>query len=316
MGWVLGSTPCSSGTCLSLLRTDDSGKSWSPVKAPPALFSPANSADEGVSQVRFADPFDGWVFGPDLWSTHDGGSTWHESTLAGVWNVEASQGRVYALARDVSIGDDVVEAGVTGSDAWTPTVSMQMGAGPVPASQLVLEGAAGWAVDVDRVVVGGARLVAGRWAAWPAPCANNGGEAAVGASTPSSVVAICEEGIWGPSGYSGPMAVRAYFSSNGGTTFFLGGIVPGDANASGDVVASPAPGAAVTDSSDGTQRRLIETFNDGASWQVVATVPDFMLFTYLGFTSSSQGVAIESGQDPSRMLMTFNGGRSWSPVNF
>jgi hypothetical protein len=266
--------------------------------------------------VRFADPLDGWVFGPDLWSTHDGGSTWSKSTLAGVWTLEAADDRVYAMARDISIGYDVIESSDPGSDIWTPTVSMTIGAGPVPSSELVLQRTAGWAVEVDRTVVGGARLTSGHWASWPAPCANNGGEAVVGASTPSSLVAICEEGIWGPSGYPGPLAVRAYFSGNAGATFFLGGIVPGDANASGSVVASPMPGAAVTNSLVGTEDRLVETLNDGASWQVVATTSDDMQFAYLGFTSASQGVAIETGQDPSRMLMTFNGGRSWSPVTF
>jgi hypothetical protein len=61
---------------------------------------------------------------------------------------------------------------------------------------------------------------------------------------------------------------------------------------------------------------LVETFNSGASWRIVATVPESLQFTYLGFTSSSQGVAIESGSQTSVLLMTFDGGRVWSPVKF
>jgi len=86
--------------------------------------------------------------------------------------------------------------------------------------------------EIGRVIVGnrevidGARLVSGRWEVWHAPCATTGGTAVVSAPTASSLVAICEQGIWGPSGYGGSPAVRAYFSANGGATFYLGGVVP------------------------------------------------------------------------------------------
>src|ERR1700676_22227 len=81
MGWVLGGAPCASGTCLALLRTLDSGRTWSTVQAPPTLYSPASSPDQGVSEVRFADARDGWAFEPQLWSTHDGGVHWRQSSL-------------------------------------------------------------------------------------------------------------------------------------------------------------------------------------------------------------------------------------------
>jgi hypothetical protein len=271
-----------------------------------------------VSLVRFADPLDGWAFGPELWSTHDGGIHWTKNSLNTVWSLEAARGHVHAVALEQSTGDYAIESSVTTADAWVKTGALQLGAGPVPAPDLVLQGATGWAIENDRTVVGGARLVSGHWVAWRAPCATNGGTAVVGAPTVSSLVAICEQGIWGPSGYKGPPAVRAYFSGNGGATFYLGGTVPGQPDGSGTVVASPAPGVAVTDILTGTHRDLVETFNSGASWRVVATASAATArFTYLGFTSASQGVAIESGPTAiSVLLMTFDGGRTWSPVSF
>jgi hypothetical protein len=316
MGWVLGSAPCASGTCLALLRTLDSGRTWSSVQAPPTLFSPASSSDQGVSQVRFADPRDGWAFEPQLWSTHDGGVHWKQSGLASVWSLEAGGGHVHAVALDPSTNNYDLESSVTTGDAWVRTGSLQLGAGPVPAPDLVLQGTTGWAVEDDRIVVAGARLNSGHWVAWHAPCASNGGSAVISAATASSLVAVCEQGIWGPSGYAGPPAVRAYFSGNGGATFYGGGTVPGEADASGDVVASPAAGVAVTDILTSTHRDLVETFNSGASWRVVESLSGSAMVTYIGFTSSSQGVAIEENGSASVLLMTFDGGRTWSSVRF
>jgi photosystem II stability/assembly factor-like uncharacterized protein len=270
-----------------------------------------------VSQVRFADANDGWVFGPELWSTHDGGAHWSRSVLTGVWTLEAADGDVHAVAFGAD-GNFTIESSATSRDAWKPTGSLQVGAGPVPSSDLVLERTTGWVVENDRTVVGGARLVSGHWTPWNPPCATTGGSAAIAGSATTSLVAVCEEGIWGPSGYPGPPATRAYFSNNGGATWYRGGTLPGVVDDSGNVVASPAPGAAVTAVVTATRGELLETFNNGVSWRVVASTSGgmFMAFSYVGFTSPSQGVAIETGEQPSVMLMTFDGGRSWAPVSF
>lgn len=316
-GWALGGAPCGGGTCLALLRTTDAGRHWSAVGSPPTSYSASSGPDHGVSEVRFADPNNGWVFGPELWSTHDGGAHWSMSTLMGVWTLEAADRRVHAVAFGTD-GNFTIESSATSRDAWTPTGSLQLGAGPVPSADLVLERNTGWVVENDRTVVDGARLVSGQWTRWNPPCATTGGSAAIGASTTLSLVAVCEEGIWGPSGYPGPPATRAYFSSNGGATWYHGGTLPGVASDSGGVVASPSPGVAVTEVVTATRGELLETFNSGVSWRVVASTSGgmFMAFSYVGFTSPSQGVAIETGEQPAVMLMTFDGGRNWSPVLF
>jgi photosystem II stability/assembly factor-like uncharacterized protein len=51
-----------------------------------------------VSGLRFADASHGWLFGPGLWSTEDGGLTWVEQPVSGtVTDVEAADGEAYAL---------------------------------------------------------------------------------------------------------------------------------------------------------------------------------------------------------------------------
>jgi hypothetical protein len=167
MGWALGDAPCAGGTCLALRRTVDGGRSWTTANPPPTPFSLASPVNQGVSQIRFADPLDGWAFGPDLWSTHDGGAQWAKSSLTYVGALEAGAGRVHAASIDgPTNGSYNIETSVTTRDAWVRTGSLQLGAGPVPAPDLVLQGSTGWAVENDRAVVDGARLVSGRWR-WP-----------------------------------------------------------------------------------------------------------------------------------------------------
>jgi hypothetical protein len=264
-----------------------------------------------VSQVRFADPEDGWAYGPELWSTHDGGLHWTQINLGIVWSLEASAGQAHAVVLEPSTGAVAVESSPVGSDAWTATGSLQPGAGPVGSSDLVLQGAVGWVVVNNRIVVDGARLASGHWGAWNAPCTGAGGFAAISASSASSLVALCQEGIWeGPE----PAAIRAYFSSNGGTTWYgRSASLPGDVNQTGNAVASPKPGVVVTDTYVGSQYELIESVNSAASWTSVATVPGQV--SYLAFTSPSQGVAIAGITNP-EMLMTFDGGVHWATVSF
>jgi hypothetical protein len=223
-GWVLGDMACGATTCLALFRTSDGGHTWVAAPAPPADFSAStipqpHDGRTGVSQVRFSDTQDGWAFDPDLWSTHDGGAHWARSNLGIVTSLEAANGAVHAVAVDMS--DTMsIESSPTTRDAWTPTGSLQLGAGPVPAPSLVLHGATGWAIENDRTVVDGARLVSGHWASWTPPCSTTGGTAVLGAATASALVAVCQQGNWGP---PAPPVVRAYFSTNGGATFHTAG---------------------------------------------------------------------------------------------
>ena len=169
-GWVLGTLPCSAApACLALLRTEDGGRSWVSVTPPPSYPYPAAGADGGVSggvsEVRFANSQDGWVFGPDLWSTHNGGATWTQIPIAGqastqyvvvyhsVANLETSDGFVYAL---VSNGDGFeIEMSPIGVDAWRKSsTTLPLGASG-SAFQMVLQGASGWIIDNDLSVSGG-----------------------------------------------------------------------------------------------------------------------------------------------------------------
>lgn len=80
--FVLGSDVCPGGRCPVLRGSTDNGATWTTLSTfassahssvPPELVQPGSA----LSQVRFANPLVGWVFGGSVEKTTDGGRTWH-----------------------------------------------------------------------------------------------------------------------------------------------------------------------------------------------------------------------------------------------
>lgn len=310
VGWVLGTAPCGTTNCLSLLRTTDGGRVWTSIPTPPAVYS--IGYQEGVKMVRFADLHDGWLFKPDLWATHDGGTHWNRVRLPGieadseVFDVEAAAGLVHAAIFDAT--GNRIETSPVGAEAWQlSSTTIQSGAGPVPMAQIVLQGTTGWLVAIDRTITGGARLQNGRWLGWQPPCAQAGGPVVLAASTPADLTAVCDEGVWGPA--PSGMGFHSYLSTDGGAHFnrTWTRLPPG---CCGDVATSQ-PGEAIVSGVVNGVEGLFGTFDNGATWTAVyrgSTGAD------LGFTSRSQGVSLNP--DTGTLLMTFDGGHHWNPVEF
>ena len=83
-GWVLGEGTTGRPTCAVIKRTVDGGRSWSAVPAPAGrtLISGGSTytcwkSGGCVTHLVFANRDDGYLFGPDLFTTSDGGRTWH-----------------------------------------------------------------------------------------------------------------------------------------------------------------------------------------------------------------------------------------------
>lgn len=79
-GWALAAQPCARGTCTRLARTTDGGQHWQQLPDPAAGVQDGTigcSARACVSQVSFASPTTGYLYGPALLMTTDGGLTWH-----------------------------------------------------------------------------------------------------------------------------------------------------------------------------------------------------------------------------------------------
>ena len=95
--WVLGSVPCGQKTCPAIVRTTDDGTHFLQVVAPQARIDTGNESYQDLG-IYFADASHGWIYGPGLWATDDGGETWTEQAVQGtVMSLGGGDGHVYAL---------------------------------------------------------------------------------------------------------------------------------------------------------------------------------------------------------------------------
>ena len=79
-GWALAAQPCAAGTGTRLAHTADGGQYWQVLPDPPAASQDGTTdctVHACVSQVSFASSTIGYLYGPALLMTTDGGLTWH-----------------------------------------------------------------------------------------------------------------------------------------------------------------------------------------------------------------------------------------------
>lgn len=106
--WLLLATCDGSNTCTTTLEASaDGGASFRTLGAGPNLAPRYNAYD-----LTFATTADGFLAGPNLWATHDGGRTWAPAPLPG----------------------DVIDLAAAGSSVWALTAPCQTADQPCPPS--------------------------------------------------------------------------------------------------------------------------------------------------------------------------------------
>jgi hypothetical protein len=345
-GWVIGQagTPGQCGPpnayiCTSIAATGDGGSTWHGVPAPVAGTPNGGS---GVSQVRSLNGKSAWAFGPQLYATHDGGRRWTQIPTHGlrVTDLETVNGIAYAVwAQCASTGADFAAdctsfslySAAAGSNSWAPvpgmtglTTSPAAGQPAQPSSaQLVLTGTRGYLLAPDGVVYSGPVTAGAAWQ--PAQsngtpltgCGKPGPAQADGvpggtmlASTGTGLVELCltqSPGrkflAYSPDG--GRTWMPAGFAPNAGQAMSLSGTPTGQvlvATSSGIDVSSTVAGAG------GPYSLRWRTAVKGAS------APGG--YSYVGMTTSQQGVAVPADTGLHAVWFTYDGGRHWqeSPV--
>lgn len=134
VSFVLGDAPCSRPPCTSMVVTSDGGRTWHGLPAPRAPLLD-NRFGSGlppvyVSEVRFANVRDGWVFGGGLYATHDGGRHWRHVGFGGlggstltIQQLETDGQNVYAVAARCNTAGGMCQdyrlyQAAAGSDTW------------------------------------------------------------------------------------------------------------------------------------------------------------------------------------------------------
>lgn len=349
-GWVLGpaGTPghCANANpdiCDSIAVTHDSGQTWSGSPAP---------ATGGVTSLRFLNASYGWAFGPELWTTDDGGQHWQQVATGSlsVPQLETINGRAYALFADCRNIDGNPDAACTsytlktttvGSNDWTPvggvpgdltggTADFTQAAGQQDAAILELTGGTSTQPATGYLVAPDGTLYAGPLdgTAWhkvttlpctPGPGNGSGGQPQRLLLASAGTTSAGATRLAMVCSLTAPGATSVYLSTDSGTTW----------TEQASVVSTPTTSVAesLTALPDGTLILAAIPGGGGLSGGIYVLPPGATQwqpahlsdpsgktfgFTYVGMTSATQGVAL--GGDPSlhAIWMTTDGGQTWT----
>ncbi len=128
-GWALAAQPCAVGTCARVARTTDGGQHWQVLPDPPATIQDGTancSAEACVTQLAFASATVGYLYGPALLMTTDGGLTWHALPGLQTETLTIADGQVYRVAYSSDGCPDPCQPSLqeaqAGSASWRTTV--------------------------------------------------------------------------------------------------------------------------------------------------------------------------------------------------
>lgn len=305
--WLLGSEPCpgpgAQAPCAGILRTTDGGRTFTAIQAPTAPFSSSGAGTTGYSQLRFADGENGFAYGPDLYSTHNDGTSWNRVDVGGtVTDLAISAGEAYAVVASGN-ASHLMRSPVD-QDQWaTVAAAGDVSDGLwVDGSNVIVQSGAGTGSGTNVLVShdGGTSF-----ATYPAP--SPGLPCQFEGQASPFLWAHCatgtESGVWR--------------STDGGATFSS---AIGQGGVGGKQI--PLPNSAAFGAASGTTavvgyQQLYRTGDAGATWTPVGP-SGIAQWTYLGFSDPTHGVAIgylgEIAPADQRLYYTTDGGQSYHLV--
>jgi photosystem II stability/assembly factor-like uncharacterized protein len=313
-GYVLGARGCSRLPCPARLeKTVNGGRTWSVVSLPAVSLVPpfSTTPKSAVSTVRFENASDGWVLGPSLWATTDGGARWQRMAVPGqVVAVAAADGVVLASAEPARGGLDAARLyrSQVGSGTWT------LVPGVLPEAALTVFGHSAWAgiaPDLWTSADSGAH-----WAKLSFHCPQSAlsASAVAAASTADVAIACSDQGFPQP-GFS---VKDVYTSANGGRTFHLAGQPP-EPGQVGTLAMPVGRPRLITMTAASGASFLYRSVNGGRAWQTTTYSDGGLDFRDLAYVSAAAGYLIHFSGGPviaygKGLLKTVNAGATWKSV--
>ena len=337
-GWVLGEGKAGCSTCVIIKYTDDGGRTWTMVPTPAgrtllsggSTYTCQNSGG-CVTHLVFVNRDDGYLFGPDLFTTTDGGRAWHRQAGEATVALQiVAPGVVWRLTYD-STGCPgpcritLLQQAVGSSTAWSTVRAPFNGTGTFFAPQIVSTDTARVLVAFYGHIAGGVTSHAffyvtgneGRsWSLRADPCGRTGrvedDAYDTSATGPGVVVVGCVAKSDSNTGF-------VLVSRDGGRTFGpRRPVPPTDLSMIDAVSASTIVLATGNISGGGPLTYTLETStNGGVTWRTVVRDPETLTSStpgesYLGFVSPTVGHWIGYGN---KLWTTTDGGEHWTASN-
>ncbi len=316
VGAVVGQASCSPGRCTALAGTPNYGQTWYKVGAPPA--GPPDGAT-GISQVRFADPSNGWTYGPQLFATHDGGLTWQQVKMPGrVIDLAAVGGRAFAVVAYGCRGSGkryaanctslALMSAPAQSNRWHLVPGTSTGIAEAPGG-LQLTPQYGYLMTKGLLYAG--PVSGGAWhavsnASPSVPACLRGGQFGPWLLAPDSPSLFLVCGTPGAARPAGSLTL--YQSGDQGLTWQRQGTVT-ESGTPTSLAVAPTTGTLVLATSTG-----IYYSTNQRSWRRArVTGGPAGGFSYIGMTTTLQGVAVPANAQLGEIFTTDDGGLTWQP---
>jgi hypothetical protein len=337
-GYLMGDYACDgrpagSAPCVALARTQDGGTSWQLLPAPKVDFfwglsAEASSAPASVNAIDFANAEDGYLYGPGLEVTHNGGGSWSKVTLGQVAQLATAGGHAYALTTSSSPQGGETGAfweAPLGSDAWSSLALPVAGA----SYELVSGGDEILLLQQDAHVAASNLGPSGRvwlrktssdgWRAVAVPCRpeHDGAAAslAISPNSPARWAVDCE--LDDQSSQAMDVQHRIFVTTNAGKTWSSAGVAPHQGidsalawNGSGNFMLATESAMDQLDSSADGGRQWRTSIRDGG---------DFYGWGNPSFVNTNTAFVVGPthygyGAHPDKLYRTVDGGELWSVV--
>ncbi len=332
-GWALAAVPCSGGLCPRVAATGDGGRTWTALPVPPGVIQDG-TADCArvacVSQIRFGTAQVGYLFGPALFQTGDGGRAWRRVPGPPVEALEPSAGTVIGVVYDHTGCPGpctrTVQETTAGLDTWHMLlrVTPAMAGSEAVTAQVIRQGPAVIYIPVygNRAAGAGTQTVifrstdgGGSWQRLAGPCGGTGqaehDTAGLAAAPGGFLAALCL-----PRAGTGPAFVLT--SGDYGSSWSPPRPVPGGTPDNLSLIAAAGPARLVV-ATGGVAGggpfayRLVVSADGGLRWSTAITGttqldPQAPGAASLGFEASPAGWWISDARD---IWTTRDGGLHW-----